>query len=138
MLAIKFPIEPCYGGSAMVEDLQSMVPLLMLSRSGTTVRLAAWPEAIHSQGEQYKPFRFMFVLGDEDQSTRWKRVEIHLEHAAIAAEFPAPFPGTDPIKATVQFVTERNQEDIIRQFDGVLTFDENKIFLQPVPKPLTR
>jgi hypothetical protein len=122
----------------MVEDLHSMIPLLRLSRSGTTVRLAAWPEAIHSQGEQYKPFRFMFVLGDADQSTRWKRVEIHLEHAAIAAAFPAPFPGTAPIKATVQFVTERNREDVIRQFDGVLTFDENKIFLEPVPKPLTR
>jgi hypothetical protein len=122
----------------MVEDLHSMIPLLRLSRSGTTVRLAAWPEAIHSQGEQYKPFRFMFVLGDADHSTRWKRVEIHLEHAAIASAFPPPFPGIAPINATVQFVTERNREDVIRQFDGVLMFDENKIFLEPVAKPLTR
>ena len=58
-------------------------------------------------------------------------MEIHLEHAAIAAAFPALLPGKDPIKASVEFVTERNREHIIRRYDGVLMFDEDKNYLEP-------
>ena len=114
----------------MVEDLRSMISLLTISRGGTTVRLAAWPESIRSHGEEYEPFRFMFVLGGGDRSTIWKRVEIKLDHAMT---FPAPFPREGPLNATLQIVTDRDREHIIKRFVGALTFDNEKIYFEPRP-----
>ena len=113
----------------MDTDLLSLIPLLTVSRGGTTVQYAAWPESICSHGEQYEPHPFMFVLGGEERPTTWKRVEIYLDHAVI---FPTPFPGEGLINATMQFVTEQDRECIIQRFDGVLTFDDDKIYIEPV------
>lgn len=113
----------------MASDLRSLIPLLTVSRGGTTVRCAAWLESICSHGEQYAPHLFMFVMGGEERPVAWKRVEIYLDPAAV---FPASFPGEGPISVTVQFVTQRDHERIIRQFDGVLTFDDDKIYIEPV------
>lgn len=121
----------------MAKDLRSLIPLLTISREGTTVRFAAWPESIRSHGEQYEPFPFMFVLDQWDRLTTWKRVEIHLNHSAIAAAFPAPFPGGGSINASVQVVTERDHESILQRFDGVLTIDEDRAYFEPMPKPPT-
>jgi hypothetical protein len=71
----------------------------------------------------------MFVLGGEERLPAWRRVEIYVDRAVI---FPTPFPGKDPISATVQFVTKGNRERIIQQFDGVLTIDDDKIYIEPV------
>lgn len=117
----------------MARDPQSLIPLLTVSRGGTTVRCAAWPESICSHGEQYEPHRFMFVLGGEERPTAWRRVEIYLDRAVI---FPTLFPGEGPISVTVQFVTKQDHERIIQQFDGVLTVDDDKIYMEPVrPNP---
>ena len=113
----------------MDTDLLSLIPLLTVSRGGTTVQYAAWPESICSHGEQYEPHPFMFVLGGEERPTTWNRVEIYLDHAVI---FPTLFPGEGPINATVQFVTEQDRECIIQRFNGVLTFDHDKIYIEPV------
>lgn len=117
------------AGEMMARDLRSLIPLLTVWRGGTTVRCAAWPESICSHGEQYAPYPFMFVLGGEERPGAWKRVEIYLDRAVI---FPTSFPGEGPIGATVQFVTKRDHECILRQFDGVLTFDDDKIYIEPV------
>lgn len=116
----------------MAKDLRSLIPLLTISRDGITVRFAAWPKSIRSHGEQYEPFPFMFVWDEWETLTTSKRVEIHLDHSAIAAAFPTPFPGEGSVDATVQFVTERDREGILHRFDGVLTFDDDKIYFQPV------
>jgi hypothetical protein len=79
----------------------------------------------------------MFVLDEWDTLTTWKRIEIHLDHSTIAAAFPAPFPGEGPINASVQVVTERDREGILQRGDGVLTFDEDKVYFEPLPKPPT-
>ena len=79
---------PTFGGM-MVKDLRSLIPLLTVSRGGTTVRCAAWPESICSHGEQYEPHPFMFVLGGEERQTSWRRVEIYIDRAVI---FHTPFP----------------------------------------------
>jgi hypothetical protein len=71
----------------------------------------------------------MFVLGGEERPAAWKRVEIYLDRAVI---FPPSFPGGGPISATVQFVTKGDHERVIRQFDGVLTVDDDKIYIEPV------
>ncbi|MEP6959415.1 MAG: hypothetical protein ABI980_11860 [Nitrospirota bacterium] len=117
------------AGEMMAKDLLSLIPLLTVSRGGTTVRCTTWPESICSHGEQYEPHPFMFVLGGKGRPTTWKRVEIYLDPAVM---FPTPFPGEGSINATVQFVTDRDREDIIQRFDGVLTFDEDKIYIEPV------
>ncbi len=93
----------------MARDLRSLIPLLTVSRGGTTVRCAAWPESICIHGEQYAPLPFMFVLGGEERPSAWKRVQ-----------------------STIRFVTKRDHERIIRQFDGVLTLDDDKIYIEPV------
>ena len=116
----------------MAEDLGSMIPLLTISRGGTTVRWAAWPESIRSHGEQYEPCRFMFVLDEGDRLITWQRVEIHLNQSVLASAFPAPFPGGGPINASVQVVTERDRERILQRFDGVLTLHDDKIYIEPV------
>jgi hypothetical protein len=113
----------------MARELQSLIPLLTVSRGGTTVRCAAWPESICSHGEQYEPHPFMFVLGGEERPPAWRRVEIYVDGAVI---FPTSFPGEGPISATVQFVTKGDHERIIQQFDGVLTIDDDKIYIEPV------
>ena len=113
----------------MARDFRSLIPLLTISRGGTTVRCAAWPESICSHGEQYAPHPFMFVLGGEERPVAWNRVEICLDRAVI---FPTSFPGEGPTSATVQFVTQRDHERIIQQFDGVLTLDDDKIYVEPV------
>ena len=125
------------AGGVMAKDLRSLIPLLTISHDGTTVRFAAWPEPIRSHGKQYEPFPFMFVLDEWDTLPTWKRVEIHLDHSAVAAAFQAPFPGESPIKASVQVVTERDREGILQRVDGVLMFDEDKVYFEPVPKPPT-
>jgi hypothetical protein len=56
-------------------------------------------------------------------------VEIYVDRGVI---FPTPFPGKGPISATVQFVTKGDRERIIQQFDGVLTIDDDKIYIEPV------
>jgi hypothetical protein len=122
----------------MAEYVRSLIPLLTITRGETTVRCAAWPESIRNQGEQYEPFPFMFVLDEWDQRTTWKRVEIHFDHSAIAAAFPTPFPGEGPINASIQMVSERDPEGIVPRMDGVLTFDDNKVYFKPVPKLSTR
>jgi len=122
-------LDPAAAGEMMASDLRSLIPLLTVSHGGTTVRCAAWPESICSHGEQYAPHPFMFVLGGEERPSAWKRVEIYLDRAAI---FPTPFPGEGPISATIQFVTKGDHERIIRQFDGVLTLDDDKIYIEPV------
>ena len=121
----------------MAKDLRSLIPLLTISRDGTIVRYAAWPKSIRSHGEQYEPFPFMFVLDEWNRLTTWKGVEIHLDHAAIAAAFPAPFPGKSPIKASVQVMTERDREGVLHRFDGVLTFNNDTVYFEPVTKPPT-
>jgi hypothetical protein len=113
----------------MAKDLQSLIPLLTLSHGETTVRCAAWSESICSHGEQYEPHLFMFVFGGEEKSTTWKRVELYIDHAVI---FPKLFPREGPINATVELVTKRDHECIIHRFDGVLTCDNDKIYLEPV------
>jgi hypothetical protein len=113
----------------MARELQSLIPLLTVSRGGTTVRCAAWPESICSHGEQYEPHPFMFVLGGEERPPAWRRVEIYVDGAVI---FPTSFPGEGPISATVQFVTKGDRERIIQQFDGVLRIDDDKIYIEPV------
>src|ERR1043166_3305452 len=113
----------------MAKDLQSLIPLLTLSHGETTVSCAAWSESICSHGEQYEPHLFMFVFGGEEKSTTWKRVELYIDHAVI---FPKLFPREGPINATVELVTKRDHECIIHRFDGVLTCDNDKIYLEPV------
>ena len=56
-------------------------------------------------------------------------MEIYVDRGVI---FPTPFPGEGPISATVQFVTKRDHERIVQQFDGLLTFDDDKIYIEPV------
>ena len=121
----------------MAKDFRSLIPLLTISHDGTTVRFAAWPESIRSHGEQYEPFPFMFVLDEWNTLTAWKRVEIHLDQSAVTAAFSAPFPGESPIKASVQVVTEQDRDSILQRVDGVLTFDEDKVYFEPLPKPPT-
>ena len=79
----------------------------------------------------------MLVLDKWDTLTTWKRVEIHLDHSAVTAAFPAPFPEESPIKTYVQVVTEQDRETILQRVDGVLTFDEDKVYFEPLPKPPT-
>ncbi len=113
----------------MARDPQSLIPLLSVSRGGATVRCAAWPESICSHGEHYEPHPFMFVLGGEDRTPAWRRVEIYIDRAVI---FPAQFPGEGPISATVRFIMKRDQGRIIQQVDGVLTIDDDKIYIEPI------
>jgi hypothetical protein len=132
MLIIQVDEQCRTFGGMMVKDLRSLIPLLTISRGGTTVRYAAWPTSIRSQGKLYEPFLFMFVLDEWDRLTTWKRIKIYLDHSAIAAAFPAPFPGESLIKAVVQVVTERDHEGILRRFDGALRFENDKIYFEPV------
>ena len=70
----------------------------------------------------------MFVLGEMDGSTTWKRVEIMLDHAVT---FLTPFPSEGPLKATLQIVTDGDREHIIQRFVGALTLENDKIYFEP-------
>ena len=119
----------------MANDLRSLIPLLTISRGGTTLRFAAWPESIRSHGEQFEPHPFMFVLDERDRLATWKRVEIHLNRAELAAAFPAPLPGGGPILASVQVVSERDCERILHRLDGIVTLDRDRVYFEPASKP---
>jgi hypothetical protein len=118
----------------VTDERRALIPLLTIVRDGRTVRLAAWPKSILSHGIDYEPHPFLFVFDEWGKPTAWSRVEIHLEHGVL---LPMPSREESFIEATVQLVAEPDHERILHRFEGVLTFEEGKVYFKPRPKTPT-